>query len=511
MMRSFSVCLLLVTVLCGLAALTGAAADAQLYFSSDVRGASRVTNVQEGDQVFIVVVDSDENIDCDVRDKFWTDVKIMDPKTGALLVWKSYVDSTGSPTGWAYGESSYVPHKGHWPGASAGWTGADYFEETGADTGLFVSSRPFQIGSREDLTLEYKNTHVVGVASSPPEDFKWGNYLYSDIKQEEVPTKSIPGVTGDMQRWVGAWGSGSPLAYRVGIVNVPFAQYEMPSELETIRREEPTEWLVGRFENMDTLVGMVQDQNDPGDVAIAMMKIIDVEAEISWDRDIYDDANAAATVTVTDADENLDCNQVEYVPVFILVNPGGWNPAGTDPDETKQTHDSPNNFCMLKRTGGVDGITGVVGHYRPIRWFNIYNAEKNDFDVSGAKDGRYYVQYPVQGVDDIAVHKQLFDTASANGITAVSFYAQETGTNTGVFQLNLNSILVDLGFDSLRVRDVLVAYYLDPNDEDDFKLATAYIEEHQHSTTSFTDAARNDQDLYWIGRDGVYVLSLIHI
>ncbi|MBE0635621.1 hypothetical protein IH601_06475, partial [Candidatus Bipolaricaulota bacterium] len=164
-----------------------------------------------------------------------------------------------------------------------------------------------------------------------------------------------------------------------------------------------------------------------------------------------------------------------------------------------------NNFCMLKRTGGVDGATGAVNNYRPIRWFNIYNAEKNDFGASGAQDGRYYVQYPKLGVDDMAIHKQLFDTRSADGITAVSFYAQETGVNTGVFQLNLNSILLDLGFNALSVRDVLVAYYLDPNDEDDFKLATAYIEERQHSLTSFTNANRTEKDLYWIGRDPVYV------
>ena len=49
------------------------------------------------------------------------------------------------------------------------------------------------------------------------------------------------------------------------------------------------------------------------------------------------------------------------------------------------------------------------------------------------------------------------------------------------------------------------AYYLDPNDFDDFKLATAYIEEKQHSITSFTDANRAEKDLYWIGRDPVYI------
>jgi len=87
----------------------------------------------------------------------------------------------------------------------------------------------------------------------------------------------------------------------------------------------------------------------------------------------------------------------------------------------------------------------------------------------------------------------------------VMFYAQETAADSGVFQLKLNSIDRDLGFDSLDVRDVLVAYYVDPNDQDDFKLATAYIEEKSHSTLNFTDYAREDKNEFWIGRDPVYI------
>ncbi len=491
--------LFLVTVSLGLAA-----TNAELYFASDKNGQNRVTNVQEGSSVWIVVYDPDENIDCDVRDKFWTDVKIMDPKTGAYIVWRSYGDATGSPAGKPYGDDAYVPYEGHFPGPGAGWTGADYLEETGADTSLFVSSRAFRIGAREDAGVPYKNTHVVDTASSPPDEFQWGAYAYLDIRQENVPLKVIPGVAGDMQRWVGGWDS-SPVSYAEGFVSADYEHYELPSTLELGRAMQPNRWLIGRFENMDTLIGMVQDPDDETDVATAMMKVIDVQATISWDREIYKDGNEAATITVMDADENLDCNTVEVVPVFILVNPGSWNPVGTVQSESEQTNDSPNNFCMLKRTGGIDGSTGTVGNYRPIRWWNIYNAEKNDFGASGARDGRYYVQYPKEGVDELDIHKTLFDTASASGITVVSFYAQETGADTGVFQLNLNSILDDLGFRSLRVRDVLAAYYLDPNDEDDFALDPAYIGEKNHSIVSFTDASGQDKDVYWIGRDPVYV------
>ena len=229
---------------------------------------------------------------------------------------------------------------------------------------------------------------------------------------------------------------------------------------------------------MDTLIGLYQDPNDATDVAIGLMKIIDTEASISWDQEIYKDANTSASITVVDPDENLNCNEVEYVPVFIIVNPGSWN-VQTDGAQ-------PNSFCALLRTGGVASNGAILDE--PIRWYNIYSNQTTT-------SGRYYLNYD----------PNLFDTESTDGITPVLFYAQETGVNTGVFQLNLNSILRDLEFNDLYVRDVLVAYYLDPNDFDDFKLATAYIEERQHSITSFTDENRADKDLYWIGRDPVYV------
>ena len=68
-------------------ALSAAASISELYFSSDKNGQNRVTNIQEGTQVWMVVYDPDENIDCDVRDKFWTDAKVFDPKTGAYINW----------------------------------------------------------------------------------------------------------------------------------------------------------------------------------------------------------------------------------------------------------------------------------------------------------------------------------------------------------------------------------------------------------------------------------------
>ena len=389
----------LVTILVtSLFALTALATDAEMYFSTDKNGQNRVTNVQEGDEVFIVIYDPDQNIDCDIRDKFTGDVKIMDPKTGAYIIWDAVEDfDSSAPTG-------------------------DYFEETGADTGLFVSNRPFQIGTRLSYDLAgdpNDKANFVHVVDANADDFQWGNYLYQ----------------GD-------------------------TRLQLTEE-------------IGRFENMDTLIGMFQDPNDATDVAVGMMKIIDTEATIAWDQTIYKDGNGSATITVVDADENLNCNEIEYVPVVILVNPGSWN---------AQTEPYLNSYCMLKNNGGYSAVGAALD---PFAWYNMYLDR--------------YIYYPIE--DNVTI----FDTVDAEGLSPVVFFAQETGVSTGVFQLNLNSILVDLGFNTLNVRDVLVAYYLDPNDEDDFKLTTAYIEEKQHSVTSFTDASRGDVSEYWLGRDAVYV------
>ncbi|MBN1858722.1 hypothetical protein JW848_05910, partial [Candidatus Bipolaricaulota bacterium] len=494
------------------------ATDAEMYFSSDKNGQNRVTDIQEGDEIWIVVYDPDENIDCDVRDKIWTDVKIMDPKTGAYIVWISYFNEFGSliPGGCPclYDSPSYVPYKGHWPGNSAGWLGGDYLEETGADTGLFVSKRSFQVGARADYNDPEANVHVVDASfradpAGLTRDFQGGNYIYTSDNATGFGF-------GAREVWTGIGPADRLLAVTVANllddVNTAF----LPEPLDGVPGEGDEAYLLGCFENMDTLVGLYQDQNDETDVALGLMKIIDHEATISWDQEIYKDANSSATITVVDADENLNCNEVEYVPVYVLVNPGSWNPVAESGGWL-----SPNSFCMLKALGRVVPAAGGDGAVQvaSIRWYNAYFSglygDGTDFtwgvDIINNQpqgDGAYFVEYPVDSAEldwqgDLPV--TLFDTADPEGFCRVSFYAQETGVNTGVFQLNLNSILVDLGFDSLRVRDVLVAYYLDPNDEDDFKLATAYIEEWNHSITSFTDADRDDQDEYWLGRDPIYI------
>jgi hypothetical protein len=431
-------------------ALSALATNAEMYFSADKNGQNRVTNIQEGDEIFIVIYDPDENLDCDIRDKFTTDVKIMDPKTGAYIIWTQC--------------SEFVP------ASPCG----DYFEETGADTGLFVSNRQFQVGTREKYAT---GSHTLGayvyfthVVDDDAQDFKWGNFAYDDDTWgpgDQASSDDRGYFQHDGSRW-------DFVEWDTTLLKCMLQSPPMLPHADGLADDD---YKVGKFENMDTLIGMYQDRNDETDVALAMMKIIDVEATITWDQEIYKDANGAAKITVVDPDENLNCNKIEYVPIFILVNPGSWNQTSSA---------TVNSFCSLKQTGGYQDSTPV---YDSIRWNSIYEDR--------------YIWYPKSGTDSLKTYKTLFDV-DAN-LTPVVFFAQETGVSTGVFEYNLNSILDDLKFASLNVRDVLVAYYLDPNDFDDFKLATAYIEERQHSITSFTDANRADKELFWIGRDPVYV------
>ena len=459
-------------------ALSAWAKNAEMWFSTNKLGTDKKTEIQEGDEVWIVILDSDKNLDSDLLDKISPDLKIMDPKTGAYIVWNSW-DARGADN------------------TDGVITNYDYLEETAKGSGMFVSNRPFQVGTRESFDLgehgvdEYDRfTHVVD-NTTPVDDFQWGHYLYGALGiTDGIPasfvnpdllgyfTKPAPGpdpvgvdgVFGDGETWTeGLLGNGI-MPHDDGVTDA---------------------YMIGRFENMDTLVGMYQDTVDRSDVAMSMMKIYDSESKVEWSDEIYTDGRKAASITIWDLDENLNCDEVEYVPVFIMVNPGSWN-VQSDGDVT--------NFCDLKRLGGYDGEWNgdceaaefTPGDPQgPITWFNIYEQR--------------FIQLPVEEDVTAGDNVSSFDTLNADGWVPVTFWAQETGTRTGIFKLNLNSIFCDLGYRSLRTGDVLVAYYLDPNDEDDFSLDVAYIEENQTSITSWVDSGRVDVTTYWLGRDDVYV------
>ena len=157
MKRRYLLASVLAILLVSSFALSVWATDAEIYFASDKNGQNRVTKIQAGDEIWIAGFDPDEYIDCEVRDKILTDVKVIDAKTGAHIVWKSYLDANGVDTNddgsgdATYGQPGYKPHKGHYPGNTAGYLGEDFLEETDSSTGLFLSKRPFQIGTRANF------------------------------------------------------------------------------------------------------------------------------------------------------------------------------------------------------------------------------------------------------------------------------------------------------------------------------------------------------------------------
>jgi len=476
--RQFAVVALATGLAVAMFAVAVFASNAEIYFSLDKGGQTRVTSVNEGQTIWICVYDPDQDIDCDLRDKVWSDIKVLDPKTGAIIVWSSY-DKAGDKTGYA--------------GRDGDTSKGNFLEETGADTGVFVSNKPFQVGDRESPTVPEASTHLVGPFDQDdhPLDFQWGNYSY------------VAGVRG----WFGADDASSDtLVFSTGLMSPTLSGGAiLPSQLNPgLPNSVADRWLAGRFQNQDTLVGVYQDPVDKSDVAVTIAKITSTQGAISWDRSVYTDQHETATITITDPDENLSCSAVEYVPVFILIDPGSWNTGAGS---------AVNDFAGLKLTGGVipNGSATGTPLARPIRWYNIYSGgasqETGVFqypDNSQPRStGAYYIQYPtaVSSPDNVT----LFPTVDANGYCRVMFYAQETGPSTGVFQLNLNDIAKDLGFSTLRVHDALVAYYMDPNDPSDFHIATAAIESSAASPVSFTDAQRTPKSSYWLGRDPIYV------
>jgi len=446
----------------------------EMYLSYWQDGSGDSGWVQEGDALWICVRDDDANVDPAVRETIWADVRLLDMNTGASLEWISHDSRGAGGTGSPYGSADYQPFIGH-SGKTPGDPSADCLIETTPDSGLFVSRRAVRIGTREDpedLEAPAGNTHTL-VARGDAGVFaplRHGGFVYED------------GVRG----WVDA-----SLAFVHAVDALPgLTGSVLPSDAAAAPR--PGVPLAGRVENMDTLVGMYTSPMDPGDVAVTQVKIVDTRATISWSQPIYRTGGAPAVLTVVDPDENLHPGRIELVPVFVLVNPGSWNPVEAG---------SANDFASLLASGGVDGANGAPSPAAGrIAWYTIYDSAANATGVRGAADGRYYVRYPTRADGNVT----WFATQDARGVTAVSFHAQETGTDTGVFELRLAPIAGALGFEALGVRDVLVAYYLDPNDFDDFTLATATIEAEQRSRTTITDFAGASLESPWLGRDPLY-------
>ena len=384
------------------------------YFS-DSQG-NKIWQIWEGRR-FWVVVDDRELGQCPPGE-FFADLVIFDFKTGA------YIQSDSA-------RFLEIPNE----------SGIYYWVD---DVGNKVW---VQAGDRSDWIDIQDMEHVLGTTALG-DIWNDGNWIYLD---EDVDPPGFDGTVVDLPQNREAWRAQAD------------AYDDTP--------------IVGRLENMDTLVLIVAARHDERLIDQDQMKIIDTTAQITVEPTHLEygcGAMCNVRVQITDPDENLDPTEIDHVPFFLIINPGSWNP------DSNQT-DSITTFCALKMFGGVD--SGGNPRNIPIRWYNIYDAPvsydvNNDGDTADPGETSRFIDYPNDWLD--------------NGIIApVQFYAWETAPDSGVFVYDfglLENLQALLGFDRFESGTTLAFYYLDPNDFDDFVLATAEVYDRPHSETFITDA-----------------------
>jgi len=411
------------------------------YFS-DAAG-NKLGTVWEGRYVYIAIKDPEKGA-CGI-DQFQADLVIFDFKTGA------YIEETGA-----------------WFRELGGIGSGLYFWVAGQNSNVKVS---VQVGSRSDYANaaitgtganERGNTHTLGTIS-PGRSWSDGTWEYVD-----------EGLYGDTN-WVTfnpAFGDTLPASRQVARVDfymLTFSSYFDGTTLQFL------EIVDGRFENNDTLVLIVADQTDERNIDQDQVKIVDTVAKLKVEpaKVQYGCGPACQNIVVTieDPDENLNSNEIEYVPVFVIINPGSWNPTQTAP---------VTNFCSLMMIGG--NYAEDEPYWEPIRWYNIYEPER-------------YIQYGNAAWWN-PNWPDAWGTPAPNtvgGLRAV-FFAAETAVDSGIFKLdfgNIEDFQVALGLGrnvKLPAGTTIAFYYIDPNDFDDMDLATIQIGDRPLSQTFITDA-----------------------
>ncbi|MDD3748181.1 MAG: hypothetical protein PHX35_02350, partial [Candidatus Bipolaricaulis anaerobius] len=432
----------------------------EVYFS-DPSG-NKVGQVWEGSSVYIAVKDPDKGA-CGIAE-FPGDLVIFDFKTGA------YILVEDDPNTDAY--------EGAWFREARAGSAVYFWVATQGST----QKVGIEIGSRFDFTVyPYGQTHVLGNVAPAP----------------IVPITLQGILAGQWEE--GAWEyvdenvlSGDPAAFagvNTGFAAFPRQQLTARVDFEALDSGAlvlPFE-IAGRVENMDTLITIVSDGTDPRNIDQSQVKIRDTVAALSAvpARIDYGCVGVCENIVITidDKDENLNCNEVEYVPFFVIVNPGGWNPLDS----------GINNFCALMVRGGFDPVVGDLD--RPIRWYNIYDEPSTGVGSLAGVTSRF-LQYPEEWL------------IPGNEVGRALFFAQETGVDTGVFDYNFGNIedlQAALGFRTMLPGTTLAFYYIDPNDYDDMMLATIVVGNREHSQTFITDATGIPVQTVKIGHGGLYV------
>lgn len=434
-----------------------------------------MTVIREGESFHLVVHAPDKEA-CGIS-TFKADVTVFDLKTGA------YIDRED-----------------------------ETFREFGIGSGLFFwvdeggRKRAVPVGGRRSYSEVTEMEHSLG---SPL--WQEGNWEYVD---EDAEAALGIGLMGDLAT--------SPQAgYPANKRAVRFQYTHYDGDLSGNTAEKPIE---GRFTNNDTLIAIVADQTDRRNIAATQMKVFSTVATVSVTptRFAYGCGSSCETITVTirDPDENLDCNKVDAVPFFVIVNPGGFD---TDDGSLDSSTDRVTEFCALMSFGGVlgPGQTRWAGHlvpgdpiYQPIRWYNIYDAPV-PYTLKNISTGRLdaaptwsrYIDYPNNWLDPEVV------AAIANGgvgLGRVLFYAYETGVNTGLFEHkfgSLDQLQRALGFRTFIPGTTIAFYYIDPNDFSDLTMGWAEVGNRPRSRTYVADANGTPVSVVRIG-DALYVKVL---
>jgi len=243
-----------------------------------------------------------------------------------------------------------------------------------------------------------------------------------------------------------------------------------------------------------------------------------------WEGPVADEEAAQTTVTITEDTELTALFGIGEPPPFPFEQRGSEIAAaalGTaQPTANNNTSGDEviNNFCALMRTGGVDPYTGEVLD-DPIRWYNIYDMRyiRYPFDEDAREtrpDGWSWAPEgdPSGNTDNVAASLIAPDGQSdierMDGMARVTFYAQETGSNTGVFRFNfgsLDQLQKRLGFGRLPAGTTIAFYYVDPNDFSDMAVTTVHVASpYTRSEVEITDARGNKVDEVRLGEDGLH-------
>ena len=441
------------------------------YFA-DSNG-NKITTIWEG-RSFWVVVDDRELGQCPPGE-FFADLVIFDFKTGA------YIEAENA-------RFLEIPNE----------SGIYYWVDAGGNK---VS---VQAGSRFDFTTVAGQTHVLGNVYPATLGVTWQEGAWEYVDQDVLGDTDLNDATTPVNTSVAALPQHKAAA-RVDFEGLNAGENVAP---ETIR---------GRLENMDTLVLIVAARVDPRLIDQDQLKIVDTTSTITVEPGILEHGCGVmcnVRVVIQDADENLNCNEIEYVPFFVIVNPGAFipdscrvtppgppgppgppappGPPGPPPppppggavapmQEGEQECPLVNTFCALKMYGGVDEGGNLVAE--PIRWYNIYAHPR-------------FLDYPDEWLD-------------GRTVAPVVFFARETAPDSGIFELDfglLEDLEALLGFNRFASGTTIAFYYLDPNDFDDFSLTTAQVYERPKSEVYITDSMGNPVEEVKIGaHTGLYV------